>query len=149
MDKIKEKYLRPCGRITDQFVIASILTIMITVFSALIIPAAVDSLILKFFESLLGGDRDVAFFLYEYFMFISLWIVIFLVVIIFKGNRPMLQAVKYCSPGNQGGEGNSTNRAGNNIRGFLTGLALGFGCNGFCILMSALTRSRNRSSPRS
>ena len=66
----------------------------------------------------------------------------FLVVIIFRSNRPMLKAVKYCSSRTLGAgdsvNGRKPNPAGNNIKGLLIGLALGFGCNGFCILMSVL-----------
>jgi len=64
--------------------------------------------------------------------FISIWIGLFLIVVLFKSNRPMLKAVKYCSPrlrsGGDSAAGIKGNRAGNNVRGLLIGLALGFGC---------------------
>jgi membrane protease YdiL (CAAX protease family) len=95
---------------------------------------------IRVFERILGGNHDAAEFAVSYFDFISIWIGLFLVAVIFKNNRPMLNAVKYQSPrvlscgaGAAGG-----NRAGNNVRGLLVGLALGFGSSGFCILMSAL-----------
>ena len=95
-----------------------------------------------FFETLLGGDHDAAVFLKDYFNFFGIWIGLFLVVLVFKANRPMLHAVKYCRPylrkDSSEMVGPKTNRAGNNIRGLLIGFALGFGCNGFCILMSSL-----------
>ena len=140
MNEIKEKHLRPGRKVTDQFIIASILSFLILSVSVLIFP--IGLLVVGFFEKILGGDHDAAVFLMEYFDFISIWIGMFLVVIIFKGNRPMLRAVKYYSPrareGGNGVTGRNTNRAANNIKGLLIGLALGFGCNGICVLFSAL-----------
>lgn len=140
MDSLKEKNLRPGRKITDQFIIASALTALIVAVSVFFIP--LGKLALGFFESILGGDHDAAVFLRDYFDFISIWIGLFLIVIIFKGNRPMLNAVKYWKPrANKGEDGaavSNTNRAGNNLRGLLIGLGLGFGCNGVCILLSAL-----------
>lgn len=142
MDKIKEKYLRPGRKITDQFIIASVLASALSTLSAFMIPSQVDALVLRFFTIILGGNHDAAVFLQAYSIFISIWIAVFLVVGIFKSNRPMFHAVKYCSPNVRGGAdsaaGRKGNPAGNNIRGLLIGLALGFGCNGFCILMSVL-----------
>ena len=140
MNELKEKHLRPGRKKTDQFLLASVLTFLILNVSVLIFP--IGKLALGFFESVLGGDHDAAVFLKNYFDFISIWIGMFLVVIIFKANRPMLKAVKYCGPRTDSGGDVASymngNRAGNNLRGFLIGLALGFGCNGFCILMSVL-----------
>ena len=140
MNELKEKHLRPGRKIFDQFLIGAALAMLLVVVSELI---PVGPLLFDFFEAILGGDRDAAIFLEEYFTFISIWIVFFLVVIVFKANRPMLQAVKYWSPRVRGAAdsaaGRKANCAGNNIAGLLIGLALGFGCNGFCILMSALS----------
>ncbi len=140
MNEFIEKHLRPGRKKTDQFLLASLLSFLILIGAELFLP--LGRLLQGFFESVLGGDQDAAVFLKEYFDFISIWIGMFLVVIVFKANRPMLKAVKYCSPQmGSGGDGSSYmngNRAGNNLRGFLIGLALGFGCNGFCILMSVL-----------
>ena len=142
MDEIREKYLRPGRKITDLFIIASALSIAISTLSVFIIPRKAEDLAFGFFKIILGGNQDAASFLMNYALFISIWIIVFPVVILFKGNRPMLHAVKYCSPRVRGGEdsvsGRNGNPAGNNLRGFLIGLALGFGCNGFCILMSVL-----------
>ncbi|MDO5139115.1 MAG: type II CAAX endopeptidase family protein [Oscillospiraceae bacterium] len=128
MEELKDKHLRPGRRITDQFIIASALSVLLVSAGGFLMPSG---LIVGFFEALLGGDHDAARFITDYFTFIGIWIVFFLVVIIVKGNRPMLQAVKYWNPRTHKG-------AGNNFRGLLIGLALGFGCNGFCILMSVL-----------
>lgn len=140
MDALKEKHLRPGRRITDQFLIATALTAVILGVSVFIFP--IGAFLRGFFVTLLGGDHDAAAFLKDYFDFIGIWIGLFLVVIIVKGNRPMLKAAKYCSPrlrgGAEGAAGRRGNRAGNNFPGLLIGLALGFGCNGFCILMSVL-----------
>lgn len=140
MDALKEKHLRPGRRITDQFLIATALTAVILGVSVFIFP--IGAFLRGFFETLLGGDHDAASFLKDYFDFIGIWIGLFLVVIIVKGNRPMLKAAKYCSPrlrgGAEGAAGRRGNRSGNNFPGLLIGLALGFGCNGFCILMSVL-----------
>jgi membrane protease YdiL (CAAX protease family) len=76
------------------------------------------------FEKWLGSDNLAAFFS-EYLMFIGIWIITFLFVVVPKSNRPMLKAWGY-------------NRDGNNIKGIIAGALLGFGCNGFCVLMSVL-----------
>ena len=142
MDKIREKHLRPGRKILDQFIVASVLASALSILSVLLIPKKAQALAFEIFKSILGGDQDAATFLQNYSIFICIWIAMFLVVVIFKGNRPMLQAVKYCSPRVRGGTdraaGCNGNHAGNNLRGLLIGLALGFVCNSFCILMSVL-----------
>ena len=138
MNEIKEKYLRPCRIITDQFIVAAILSILLILLGGILSPGV---LFVGFFEKILGGNHDAAVFLIDYFNFFGIWVVFFLVVVIFKGNRPMLQAIKYSSPRMQESADSTVkrrNRAGNNLRGLLIGFAMGFGCNGFCILMSVL-----------
>ena len=125
MNELKEKHLRPGRKITDQFIIASALAFLIVAIASFVIP--LGTLVFPVFEKILD-DHDAAVFLKDYFDFISIWIGMFLVVIIFKANRPMLNAVKY----------SKVRRPGNNVKGFLIGLALGFGVNGFCVLMSVL-----------
>ena len=133
MEEFKNRYLRPGRKVTDQFLLASVITFAILAIAELFLP--IGSLLLGTFERLLGGDHDAAVFLETYFSFISIWIGMFLVVLIFKINRPMLHAVKYCGSKDRGLNGNP---AGNNGWGLLIGLALGFGTNGICILLSAL-----------
>ena len=133
MEEFKNRYLRPGRKVTDQFLLASVITFAILAIAELFLP--IGSLLLGTFERLLGGDHDAAVFLEAYFSFISIWIGMFLVVLIFKINRPMLHAVKYCGSKDRGLNGNP---AGNNVWGLLIGLALGFGTNGICILLSAL-----------
>lgn len=139
MNELKEKHLRPGRKITDQFVIASVLSILVMSIGTMI---PLGMVVFPFFERILG-DHDAAVFLKNYFDFIGIWIGMFLVVIIFKANRPMLNAVKHCSFRSNDNEEEliegKVNRAGNNLRGFIIGLALGFGVNGFCVLMSVLT----------
>ncbi len=139
MKAIKEKYLRPGRKITDQFIIASVLSFLLVTVGSFLVPGG---LLVGSVEKIFGGDHDAAVFLLDYFAFFGIWITTFLVVIIARGNRPMLRAVKYCSSRVRGeadsAAGRAGNRAGNNFRGLLIGLALGFGCNGFCVLMSVL-----------
>ena len=140
MNGFKEKHLRPGRKKTDQFLVASLLSFLILSVSVMIFP--LGKLTFGFFERILGGDQDAAVFLKNYFDFISIWIGLFLVAVLFKGNRPMLKAVRYRSPrfrrGGNRAAGIKGNRSGNNFRGLLIGLFLGFACNGFCILMSSL-----------
>ena len=132
MEKLKGKYLRPGRKITDQFILAAAITVLIISVSQTFFPTewAVGP-----FEALLGGDHDAAMFLNFYFIFISLWIYFILVVCLFKVNRPMLKAAKYCSPtiknGADGAVSGNGNRAGNNFTGLLIGIVLGFGGNAF------------------
>ncbi len=64
--------------------------------SMLVIP--VEKLTGDLFDTILAGDQDAASFLKMYFVFFSIWIGTFLMVIIFKWNWPMFNAVKYYSP---------------------------------------------------
>ena len=120
-----EKITRPSRKWTDQFIIAAILSVVL-----LIAGSVVSDIIYKataalsLFEKWLGSDNLAAFFS-EYLMFIGIWIITFLFVVVPKSNRPMLKAWGY-------------NRDGNNIKGIIAGALLGFGCNGFCVLMSVL-----------
>lgn len=141
MEDLKLKHLRPCRRITDQFIIASALSIIIIMTAIIIFPIGDLLQRSNFFENILGGDHDAGVFLKDYFDFISMWIGIILVVVIFKYNRPMFKAFRYYSPrrpNSADASGRKANRPGNNFLGLLAGLALGFGCNGFCILMSSI-----------
>ncbi len=74
---------------------------------------------------LITRSDGAAEFMLEYFWFIGIWIIFILVCVIFKWDRPMLRCL-------------GPNKNGNNLKGVLTGLLLGFGANGLCILMSVL-----------
>jgi len=125
MEELKTKYLRPCRKLTDQFLIATILSVLILMVSSFFNTRATKLLPEKALLKMLGDSKDALTFLYDYYGFITIWVGFFLVVLIFRSNRPMLKGIKY------DGHGNS-------IKGLLIGLALGFGTNGFCILMSVL-----------
>ena len=139
MDEFKAKHLRPGRKVTDQFILGSLISFLLVNLGAFLVPVKP---LTSLFEKILGGNSDAAVFLLDYFAFFGIWIAVFLVVIIFKANRPMLRAVKYESSdvlGNTNGtDGSTANRAANNIKGLLIGLALGFACNGSCVLMSVL-----------
>ena len=125
MKAFVEKITRPSRKWTDQFIIAAILSVVLLLAGSVvsdIIYKATDAPSL--FEKWLGSDNLAAFFS-EYLMFIGIWIITFLFVVVPKSNRPMLKAWGY-------------NRDGNNIKGIIAGALLGFGCNGFCVLMSVL-----------
>ena len=137
MSKFKEIHLRPGRKIFDQFVIASVISVIVMFISIIIFP--VGKLIEVPFSYIFGGDADVVDFAKEYFDFISIWIGVFLVVLIFRSNRTMLKGVKYYNPfASKNTSSVNGNRPGNNFIGLLIGLALGFGTNGLCILMSVL-----------
>ena len=119
----KKSFLRACGSWTDIIPIAAMLSVMLIflgdLFSTLLdrwfIPADHIGMALL-------GDPDSVDFLLQYWGFYGIWIVFILVALLFRDNRPMLRAFFY-------------NRHGNNLKAILAGILLGFGMNGFCILM--------------
>ncbi len=120
-----DKILRSSRKRTDQFIISGILSfglflggsIISAVFLKLINPEAI-------LHKYLGSDNLVTFFI-DYLLFFGIWIMAIIFIAIPKYNRPMLNAWGY-------------NREGNNIKGIIAGALLGFGTNGFCVLMSVL-----------
>lgn len=56
-----------------------------------------------------------------YLSFLGIWIAMLLVLLVFKKTRPVLKAL-------------GTSARGNNLKGLLIGLAIGFAANGICIL---------------
>ena len=120
-----EKFLRNSRRLTDFFPIAIAFSIILvfagSFLSLFIIKATLSGLIAK----ITGGDAALGEFLSDYFLFIGIWIFIILDLILNKHNRPMF---KHLLP----------NKKGNTLRGFIIGVLLGFGCNGFCVLLSIL-----------
>ena len=124
-----KKYLltRETGKWTDFIPVAAVLSFLITVFSS--VPASLLHNVLHIRElltMLAGGNEDAAQFLEQYLSFDGIWILFFLIVLLFKANRPMLKALAY-------------RKNTNNVKGALAGLLLGFGMNGICILLSCLT----------
>ena len=120
-----KKFLRPCGRISDQFIIASFLTLLIATLGSVPMLIVEHFIPAEKFFSFATDNADAAAFMMMYFDFIGIWLFVFLFVLLFKKNRPMMDAVK-------------ANKSGNSLRGALIGLLLGFGTNGLCILISCI-----------
>lgn len=128
MEEIKNilnKILRECRKITDFLPFAIFLSLVMTLGGSAIsmivlrIPA-----ISNFLRSLVYSESMYAF-MSDYALFIGIWIIILFTITVFPGNHPMFKALGY-------------NRKGNNLKGFLVGLLLGFGTNSFCAVASLL-----------
>lgn len=120
---ILDKILRPGRKLSDQFILAAILSIAIVIL-AQIIGAAVKLLLpVRTWIAGISYDDGMAAFLTDYFDFAPIWITVILVLVVTKSGRRMLKGLLY-------------NRSGNNITGLLMGLLLGFATNGLCILIS-------------
>lgn len=74
---------------------------------------------------MITDSENAIWFMIEYFYFYGIWILFFVICAIFKSNRPILKQL-------------GPNKNGNNLKGALAGVLLGFGANGFCILMSVI-----------
>lgn len=125
---MKEKLnaiVRPSRKWTDQFVIASLLMWAMFIAGDIVTQLICRVVPIERLFSLIASSDGAAQFLYDYFSFFGIWIVFFLMCAPFKGNRPILRQLL-------------PNKNGNNHKGVLTGLLLGFGTNGFCVLMSVI-----------
>ena len=125
MKDVIQKITRPCGKITDNAIIAAVLSLVVLAiggfFSDLALgPTGFKQMLADWLKS-----DNLAEFLASYLSFAGIWIAVFLFVAIPKGNRPMLKSWGY-------------NRNGNNIRGIIAGILMGFGTNGLCVLISWL-----------
>lgn len=121
-----EKVTRPCRRPTDFLLLAAFFSLVLV-----IVGDIVSSAVFRFFsiqDKLIAwsGSDNIGTFLGMYLSTFGVWVAFLLFACIFKRNRPMLKAL-------------APNRSLNNIKGILLGLLLGFGANGFCVLMSYLT----------
>ena len=126
MDQIKELYkkiVRPSGRWTDQLILNGVIGFTLITLGQ-ILGLGISRVVKPFF-SLFSSSESVVTFLSEYFSFIGIWIVILLVMVIFKKNRPMLKTVKM-------------HKDHNNFKSIFLGLLIGFAMNAFCILMSVI-----------
>ena len=124
--KEKKTFLRACGSWTDIFPIAAMLSIIVT-YSGALASMILDATVIPARQigmSLLG-DADSVEFLIQYFEFYGIWLVFMLVILLFKDNWPMWKAYLY-------------NGHGNNLKSIFAGILLGFGINGFCVLMSSI-----------
>ena len=126
-EEVKKKtFLRACGSWTDIIPIAAMLSFILInlggiaswILDATLIPAREIGMRLL-------GDADSVEFLLQYFEFYGIWLAFMLVILLFRDNWPMWKAFLY-------------NRHGNNLKAIPAGILLGFGMNGFCVLMSVI-----------
>ena len=122
--KAKKSFLRDCASWTDVFPIAAMLSVLLMLFGSLL-SAVLDRWVVPANQIGMNllGDADSVRFLLDYFEFYGIWIAFMLVILLFRDNWPMWRAYLY-------------NGHGNNLRSIPIGILLGFGMNGFCILMS-------------
>lgn len=125
MKRIIQKVIRPCGRITDNFIISAIISVAVIVLGGSVSSFLFDLTAAKAFFADFFHSDNLGLFFSNYLEFFGIWIVVFLIAVIPKGNRPMLKSWGY-------------NRSGNNLKGIIAGILLGFGTNGLCVLISWL-----------
>ena len=123
MQEFIKKHIRPCGRISDQFILGFALAFLLTLLGQLVGLLVNRVIRLAFFS---GTGPEPAYFttFLSYFAFIGIWITLIAAMMGAK-NKPMLKAL---------GKGLS----GNNLRMSLFGAFIGFSANAFCIGMSIL-----------
>ncbi|MBQ7624062.1 MAG: CPBP family intramembrane metalloprotease [Clostridia bacterium] len=125
---MKEKtarYLRPSRKWTDILPIAALLAILLALVASVISGLLAYVIPFEGLFTAVTGSSDVAEFILLYFLFFGDWLVFFFACGVFRYNRPILKKL-------------APNKSGNNFKGVLAGLALGFGTNGLCILIAAL-----------
>ena len=123
MEQLKERFLRPCRKLTDQFLIAAVITFL------LMETGTIASLFFSFLAGISTNETlpsYVPWALKSYFVFSGIWVVFVLVMVVFPANRPMLRRLV------------PTIREGNTIVRTLLGLLAGFACNGICVAISVL-----------
>ena len=122
----KKSFVRACASWTDIFPIAAMLSVILTMFGWLL-SSVLDKYVIPAQQIGMGllGDEDGVAFLLQYFEFFGIWLAFMLVILLFKSNWPMWKAFLY-------------NGHGNNLKAIPAGILLGFGMNGFCILMSVI-----------
>ena len=126
MSDCLNKVTRPCRKRSDFFLVAALMSLILVILGQLLGANVLAALGVQ--ESLsdwLGSD-NLGTFLADYLLTWGAWAVILLALIIPKENRPMLKEL-------------APNKSGNNLKGILAGFLMGFGANGFCVLMSVLT----------
>lgn len=124
--KAKKSFLRESRSWTDVIPIAAMLSLLLVLFGSLLSEILVATVIPAYQIGMnLLGDADSVAFLLQYFEFFGIWLIFLLVVLVFRDNWPMWKAFFY-------------NRHGNNFKSILAGALLGFGMNGFCVLMSCI-----------
>ena len=126
-EEVKKKtFLRACGSWTDIIPIAAMLSFILINLGG-IVSWILDGTLIPAREigMRLLGDADSVEFLLQYFEFYGIWLAFMLVILLFRDNWPMWKAFLY-------------NRHGNNLKAIPAGILLGFGMNGFCVLMSVI-----------
>lgn len=126
MKEFMQKITRPCGGFSDNFIISAILSLVIVIIGGNLAVLLFGFLNIQEKLTVWLGSDNMGTFLSDYLLTIGLWIAGLLFMAIPKKNRPMLKAL-------------APNRTANNLKGILIGLLLGFGANGFCVLMSVIT----------
>jgi len=126
MKEFMQKITRPCGGFSDNFIISAILSLVIVIIGGNLAALLFGFLNIQEKLTVWLGSDNMGAFLSDYLLTIGLWIAGLLFMAIPKKNRPMLKAL-------------APNRTANNLKGILIGLLLGFGANGFCVLMSVIT----------
>lgn len=123
MKEFIEKVTRPCRRPADFFLLAAVLSVVVVIAGQLIGGALEALLHVQDKLSAWSGSDNIGVFLSDYLLTTGQWIAFLLFAVIFKRNWPMLKTI-------------APNRSLNNLKGIFLGLLLGFGTNGFCILIS-------------
>lgn len=125
MENLKKNVYRPSGKITDFMIFSVILTLLMLIVGELLSGIVGARLGVEHHLAAVFGDKDVGFFLNLYLSFWGIWIVFFIIISVFKNNRPMWKCL-------------SLRKGVDTFPVLLAGLLLGFGSNGFCILMSCI-----------
>jgi hypothetical protein len=119
-----ERVLRYPRRVSDFFLIAAVLSVLVTIAGTLLSGVVFRLLFLReLFELIADGDDNMYAFLVQYADFIGIWVFVLLIVFLLKHNRPMW---KMLAPGRK------------TLGHIGAGILLGFGTNAFCVLMSLL-----------
>ena len=126
MREFINRITRPCRKITDNIVIATVLSLVIMVLGSILSGIMLNLTGFRTFLSNYLQNDNLEMFLSSYLEFIGIWIAVLIFTAVPKSNRPMLKSFWY-------------NRNGNNLKGILAGILLGFGTNSFCVLMSWLS----------
>ena len=126
MKEFIEKVTRPCRKKSDFFLLSALLSLVLIIIGEIISSVAFKYLNIQDKLIAWSGSDNVGTFLGGYLGTFGVWVAFLLFAVIFKSNRPMLKAL-------------APNKSLNNLKGILLGLLLGFGTNGFCVLMSWLT----------
>ena len=125
MKEFIEKVTRPCRKPSDFFLLASLLSVIVLIIGEIISEAVFSFLNVQSRLIAWLGSDNLGTFLSQYLGTFGVWVAFLLVAVIFRKNRTMLKCI-------------APNRNGNNLKGILAGLLLGFGTNGFCVLVSWL-----------